>query len=175
MKSKKDVKLEFGRRSSPIPFKGLEAPDRFNAPNHEGLSRSLQFMAQNYTRPIQLGEVVVASGMSRRGFAKAFNRHVGRTPGSFMRQARIEFAKRLLMEQDLPLKAIAAIIGFRSENTFCIAFHRATGMAPKKFQRQAWLESYKNHLNNGRNGAVRKWATPRSPRLKRPSLSKKNV
>lgn len=154
MKSKKGVKLEFGRRLSPIPFKGLEACEIFNASNHKAVSRSLQFMAQNYTRPIQVSDVVVASGMSRRGFMKAFSRHVGRTPGSFMRQARIEFAKRLLIEQDLPLKAIAVIVGFSSENTFCIAFNRATGVAPKKFQRQAWLESYKNHLNNGRNGAV---------------------
>jgi AraC-like DNA-binding protein len=139
MKSKKDVKLEFGRRSSPILFKGLRDLDGFNTSNHQAVSRSLQFMAQNYTRPIQLGDVVVASGMSRRGFLKAFIRHVGRTPGSFMRQARIEFSKRLLVEQDLPLKTIAATIGFRSEKTFCVAFHRATGMAPKKFQRQVWL------------------------------------
>ena len=143
MKSKKSVKLEFGRRSSPIPFIGLEDSDRFNTSNHKAVFRSLQFMAQNYTRPIQLSDVVVASGMSRRGFMKAFSRHVGHTPGSLMRQARIEFAKRLLIEQDLPLKTIAAVIGFRSENTFCIAFTRATGTAPKKFQRQAWLSAYR--------------------------------
>ena len=131
------------RRSSSSPFTGLESRDRFNASNHEGISRSLQFMAQNYTRPIQLDDAVAASGMSRRGFTKAFSQHVGHTPGSFMRQARIEFAKRLLIEQDLPLKTIATIIGFRSENTFCIAFHRATGMAPKKFQRQTWLLAYR--------------------------------
>jgi len=100
-------------------------------------------MAQNYTRPIQLGDVVAASGMSRRGFVKAFSRHVGHAPGSFMREARIEFAKRLLIELDLPLKTIATVIGFRSENTFCIAFHRATGMSPKRFQRQAWLSAYR--------------------------------
>jgi transcriptional regulator GlxA family with amidase domain len=69
--------------------------------------------------------------MSRRGFMKAFSQHVGRTPGSFMRQARIEFAKQLLIEQDMPLKAIAPAIGFGSENTFCVAFRREIGMVPK--------------------------------------------
>jgi transcriptional regulator GlxA family with amidase domain len=147
MKPKKDVKLEFWRRLSPAPFKGFEERDRFKTSNHKAVSRSLQFMAQNYTRPIQLGDVVVASGMSRRGFLKAFIRHVGRTPGSFMRQARIEFAKRLLIELDLPLKTIVPIIGFRSENTFCIAFNRATGMAPKQFQRQAWLSVYRTAVS----------------------------
>jgi len=144
MKSKKSVKPEFGRRSSPILFKYPVARDKVNASGYKAVSRSLEFMAQNYTRPIQLGDVVAASGMSRRGFVKAFSRHVGHAPGSFMRQARIEFAKRLLIEQDLPLKAIATIIGFRSENTFCIAFHRAIGMAPKRFQRQAWRLAYRS-------------------------------
>ena len=100
-------------------------------------------MARNYARQIRLGDVVKASGMSRRGFAKAFSRHIGCTPGSYIRRTRIEFAKQLLLEQDLPLKTIATITGFRSENTFCIAFHRATGMAPKKFQRLAWLSAYR--------------------------------
>ena len=144
MESKKRVKLKSGRRLSAISFKDFEFRNRFGASNHKALSRSLQFMAQNYTRPIKLGNVVMASGMSRRGFIKVFNRHVGRTPGSFMRQARIEFAKRVLIEQDLPLKSIAAITGFRSENTFCVAFNRETGVAPKKFQRQAWLSVYRS-------------------------------
>lgn len=139
MKSKKRVAPGLKRRLSSIPFNGFEARDIFSAPNHKALSRSLQFMARNYTRPIQISDVVKASGMSRRGFMKAFSQHVGRTPGLFLRQARIEFAKRLLMEQDLPLKSIAPVIGFCSENTFCVAFRRETGMAPKKFQRQAWL------------------------------------
>jgi transcriptional regulator GlxA family with amidase domain len=143
MKSKERIEPEFRRQLAQIHFKGFEVCNVFHALNHTALSQSLQFMAQNYRRQIRLGDIVMASGMSRRGFTKAFSRHVGRTPGSVLRQARIEFAKRLLMEQDLPLKTIAAITGFRSENTFCIAFHRSTGMAPKKFQRQIWLSAYR--------------------------------
>jgi AraC-like DNA-binding protein len=139
MKSKKRMIS----RAAPIHFRKLEAYDVSNGSDHVAVRESLQFMAQNYTQPIKLIDVVSASGMSRRGFMKAFNRRVGCTPGSFLRQARIEFAKRLLIEQDFPLKTIASMIGFRSENTFCIAFNRATGMAPKKFQRQAWLWAYR--------------------------------
>jgi AraC-like DNA-binding protein len=149
MKSKKGVKLEFGRRMSPIPFENFRTGDLFNASNHEAISRSLRFMAQNFSRPIKLGDVIVISGMSRRGFLKAFSRHVGFAPGSFLRQARIEFAKRLLTEQDLPLKTIAEIAGFRSENTFWIAFKRATGMAPKQFQHQAWRLAYCSDKSKG--------------------------
>jgi transcriptional regulator GlxA family with amidase domain len=103
---------------------------------HNAVRRSLHFMAQNYWRPIQLNDLVVASGMSRRGFLKAFLRHTGTTPGAAMRRTRIERAKRLLTDYDLTLQVIAKRCGFRSDNTFCIAFTKATGMAPKRFQRQ---------------------------------------
>jgi AraC-like DNA-binding protein len=93
MKLSKGVKLESGRGLPPIPFKGFE--DTLGNVNHATVSRSLQFMARNYVRPIQLSDVVTVSEMSRCGFMKAFNRHVGCSPASLIRQARIEFAKRL--------------------------------------------------------------------------------
>lgn len=144
MKISKRVK--FGRNQLPVhgnlsKVASIEATFSRNL-DHTGISKSLRFMAQNYSRPIQLGDVAKVSGMSRRGFLKAFNQHVGCTPGALMRQARIEFAKRLLTEQDFSLKTIAALTGFSSENTFCIAFTRATGLAPKRFQRQAWLSVF---------------------------------
>jgi len=117
-------------------------PRKANLPcvtNHYGVDRGLRFMARNYWRPIQIDDLVLASGMSRRGFAKAFNQHVGFSPGSVLRRIRIESAKQLLLAHDLPLKIIADLCGYRSENTFCIAFQHATGTAPKRFQRQAWL------------------------------------
>lgn len=106
---------------------------------HKGLARSLEYIATNYRKTVMLKDVVAVSGMSRRGLIKAFNRHVGKPPGSLIRQMRIEYSKRLLLTKDLPLKCIARQTGFRSENTFCVAFQRATGMAPKKYQRSALL------------------------------------
>lgn len=111
----------------------------FTSPSHEAVSKGLQYMAQNFMRPILLEEVVRVTRMSRRGFISAFNKNTGRTPISVLRQMRIEYAKQLLVEQDLPLKMIASLTGFRSENTFCVAFQRAVNMAPKKYQRHVWL------------------------------------
>ena len=119
-----------------------EVGNRLKRLQHKGVSRSLRYMARHYTRPIQISELVDVSGMSPRGLVKAFNRHLGQSPGVVIRQARIEFAKQLLMEQDLPLKTIATTVGFRSQNTFCIAFSRATGMAPKRYQRRIWLSVF---------------------------------
>jgi transcriptional regulator GlxA family with amidase domain len=140
-KPQKTIMPERRRRWPRIPSRNL-LPVNVNVTsvtNHSGVARGLRFMAKNYWRPIQIDDLVMASGMSRRGFTKAFNLHVGFSPGSVLRRIRIESAKQLLLTHDLPLKTIADLCGYRSENTFCIAFQHAMGMAPKRFQRHAWL------------------------------------
>jgi len=116
-----------------------------SAANHPDVDRCLGFMAQNFHEPIQLKDVVKISGMSRRGFHKAFNRCLGMNPGAMLRHVRIEHAKRLLVEDDLMLRQIAKLCGYRSENTFCVAFQRAVGLSPKRFQRQYWLGISSRH------------------------------
>jgi AraC-like DNA-binding protein len=145
MKPKKAIARKRRKRPPRILLKSL-LTDKVNVrsvTHHNGVARSLRFLLQNYWRPIQLDDLVMCSGMSRRGLAKAFHLHLGCSPGSVLRHVRIERAKRILVERDLKLKDIAKHCGYRSENTLCIAFQRATGMAPKQFQRDAWLTNYR--------------------------------
>lgn len=106
---------------------------------HRGVARSVKFMAAHFQTPVQLQDLVVESGMSRRGLIKVFHKHVGRPPAAVLRQMRIEKARHLLVTEDLSLKELAERVGFRSANTFCVAFQRVVGIAPKKFQRLNWL------------------------------------
>jgi AraC-like DNA-binding protein len=82
--------------------------------------------------------------------------HLGCSPGSILRHARIECAKQILVERDLTLKDIAKRCGYRSENTLCIAFQRATGMAPKQFQRDAWMTTYRFYRQAEANSILTK-------------------
>jgi AraC-like DNA-binding protein len=117
---------------------------RIRRGKHQAVSQSLDFIARNFSRDIKLVDVITISGMSRRGLMGAFSQHLGCSPGALIRQARLEHAKRLLIEYDLPLKTIAKRCGYRSENTFCVAFSRDAGTSPKKFQRQVWLAVSRN-------------------------------
>lgn len=119
------------------------------ATGHAGIDRSLRFMVKNFHRPIQLADLVKSSGMSRRGLHKAFAKTVGVNPGAALRHVRIEYAKQLLIKQDLKLKQIARQCGFRSENTFCVAFRRAMRIAPKQYQRTVWLTERRHQQKFG--------------------------
>ena len=115
--------------------------------NHAGIKRSLDFMSKHFAEPIQVKDLQQVSGLSRRGFQKAFARIVGINPGAMLREIRIEHAKRVLCRHDLPLRNLARQCGYRSDNTFCIAFQRAVGMPPKKFQRRHLLNACKHNAD----------------------------
>lgn len=149
MKIQRLTKYDSGRRVVRFATDEFPADGRVlkNGVSHVGVNRCLRFLTKHFSRPIRLEDLVKTAGMSRRGFIKAFNRHIGLTPAAVLRQMRIEYAKQLLVEEDLPLKVIASRTGFRSENTFCVAFSRAMGMPPKKYQRQVWLADRRANPN----------------------------
>lgn len=79
--------------------------------------------------------MINVSGLSHRGFFKAFNKHVGVSPKALLEQMRIERAKELILTCEMSIPHIARQCGYNKENSFWVAFRRTTGMAPKEFQR----------------------------------------
>jgi len=106
---------------------------------HAGIASSLRYIYKNYDRPIRVMELGSIAGLSRRGYFKAFQRHVGLRPAQVLRHLRIERAKQLLQENKLPLCEIAPQCGYPLINSFWVAFRQTTGLSPGQFQRQAQL------------------------------------
>lgn len=67
---------------------------------------------------------------------RAFKQTTGQTVHSYVEAVRIEKARQLLYENKLPLKAIAAALGFSTASSFSFAFRRATGGTPVSFRAQ---------------------------------------
>ena len=74
--------------------------------------------------------------MSRSAFAAAFAAAVGKPPAQYLRECRINLARRLLQDTRLGLKEIAARTGYDSVTAFSTAFKRLAGAAPGAFRRQ---------------------------------------
>jgi LacI family transcriptional regulator len=104
------------------------------AVNHEGVARSLRFIAKHYHEPIGVGDLARAGGMSLRGFHQAFLEHIGRSPGTELHRVRIERAKQLLTSTTEKTEMVATKSGFQSVNSFWVAFRRATGVSPKQYR-----------------------------------------
>ena len=104
---------------------------------HAGIASSLRYIYKNYDRPIKVMDLGDIAGLSRRGYFKAFQRHVGLRPAQVLRHLRIERAKQLLRENKLSLCEIGPQCGYPRVNSFWVAFRQTTGLSPGQFQRQA--------------------------------------
>lgn len=93
------------------------------------------YIADNLSQRISLGELASLVGLSRFHFARAFKRTFGSPPHRFVTACRIEKAKQLLSQGTLPVSAIASLAGFSSAIQFATTFRRATTLAPLQYRR----------------------------------------
>lgn len=70
-------------------------------------------------------------------FRKAFKAHAGLSPGQYFIQLKIERAKNLLDDPNVPVKYIAGDLRFESYFYFCRLFKKRTGMTPSEYRRRA--------------------------------------
>ena len=79
---------------------------------------------------------VVASDvhMSYFHFSRAFKQSMGMTATNYIAERRIERAKKMLEETELPISEIALRSGFSSQSHFTTAFRRLAGATPKAFR-----------------------------------------
>ena len=107
------------------------------APDDPNVAAALQFIKTHAGQPIDVSHVVEQAGVSRRTLERRFARALGRSISSEITQCRLERAKRLLLETDLPSLRVAAGAGFGTVKTFNRVFRRAVGVSPQRFRERA--------------------------------------
>ncbi|THA25881.1 helix-turn-helix domain-containing protein [Streptomyces sp. RKND-216] len=85
-------------------------------------------------RPLALRELAEQEGMSVRTFSRRFREEVGVTPGRWLTQRRVERARQLLEETDLPVDRVAADAGFGTGANLRQHFQAAVGVPPSAYR-----------------------------------------
>lgn len=83
--------------------------------------------------PRECAEVV---DVSYEALRKQFRRAKGMPVGKYIRQARIDEARRRLLETDEPVYKICWKVGFSSDSNGIRAFKRCTGMTMGEYRRR---------------------------------------
>jgi AraC-type DNA-binding domain-containing proteins len=83
-----------------------------------------------------VAELASLCGISARHLHRQFLALTGATVASYVENARIEQAKRMLHGQEQPIKAIAQACGFAHANSFARAFRRSTGLTPLAYRQR---------------------------------------
>ncbi len=95
--------------------------------------RVTSYMHQNYAREITLDDIARDAGRSRNYLTSVFKRETGKTIWEALTDIRIEHAKYLLIEREMPIHAVAKAVGYSNPEHFCRTFQRQEGVAPSRY------------------------------------------
>ncbi|MDP9165144.1 MAG: helix-turn-helix domain-containing protein [Actinomycetota bacterium] len=100
-----------------------------------GTATARQWALENLHVPTTLAELAEYSHMSVRTFARRFAEEVGMSPGRWLIKQRVDRARHLLENTDLPVDEIAGQVGFAGGTSLREHLHAAIGVSPLVYRR----------------------------------------
>jgi AraC family transcriptional regulator len=98
------------------------------------LRRAIEYIDDNLKSELTLAAIAEAVALSPGHFAHAFRQATGVAPHRYVVKRRVERAKVLLRESDMPITEVADCVGCSSHSHFSVLFHRVTGLTPRQFR-----------------------------------------
>ena len=116
----------------------LRPPLRETAPSggSDILNKAMNYINENLHRSFRLSDMADALNISENYLYKIFVSKTGRSPSSFITALRMETAKQALANPSMPIKMIAAHLGYPDVSRFCTVFKRECGMSPREYRRR---------------------------------------
>lgn len=98
------------------------------------MSRVLDYITAHLQDPICLKDLADIAGMSQYYFCRMFRQTMGIAPFEYVRQQRIEKAKKLLEQTNLSILEVGMQCGFTSPSHFSRQFRHTAGVTPKAYR-----------------------------------------
>jgi transcriptional regulator GlxA family with amidase domain len=93
-----------------------------------------RWLQDNCHRPITAGDAAAAAAMNGRSFAHHFQRELGVSPSDYLVDLRLQIARRLLVETDLPVDKITQHAGMRSRVHLARNFRTHMKILPTEYR-----------------------------------------
>lgn len=97
------------------------------------LSRVADFTHTNINRNISLAEMASCANLSSFHFARLFRQTTGVSPYQFVLQMKIEYSKKLILQNSGSISDVAYVLNFTDQAHFSNAFKKVTGVSPRQF------------------------------------------
>lgn len=95
-----------------------------------------RWILENLERKISVAQLAELNAMSVCNFSRIFHRETQVSPAEFIERARVEKARRLLEDSQLPLKTIAFHCGFTSDDQLRKSFQKHLSASPKDYRKR---------------------------------------
>ncbi|MBK1878599.1 AraC family transcriptional regulator [Pelagicoccus mobilis] len=100
------------------------------------LVQVVEFLQANAFKNISMTDILKAVPMARRSLERRFQKAFGRSLIDEIRRIRINKARTLLAETNLPMQDIAEICGYATYNYLTHVFKKTTGSTPRDYRKQ---------------------------------------
>ena len=98
------------------------------------VARAMRLIEEGFLDDASVAELADRLGMGSRHLLRLFVHHTGATPTEVAATCRVQKAKRLIDETEMPMSEIAFTAGFRSLRRFNDAFRATYGRPPSSFR-----------------------------------------
>ena len=113
-------------------------------PRH--VRRAIALMEQNLEHPMPIAEICSAARVSHRQLDRLFRQYVKKSPAAYYRDIRLDRARGLVTQTEMPLSQVALASGFASQEHFSRAYRTRFGLPPRQdriegrvpFEFRAW-------------------------------------
>ena len=95
----------------------------------------MRFIHDNLGHPLPLGEIAAQVHLSPRHLSRLLTRYTGQPPARYITRARLDRARGLLLRSALPIKEVAAAVGYPDVHHFTRAFAAYFGCPPGALRR----------------------------------------
>jgi LacI family transcriptional regulator len=106
------------------------------------IKKALMFIRENYKKPIQVSDVVMATGFSKRMLQLRFKKVLERSIHDEIKRMRLEYIKDQLRNSRISIKKIVKSQQFMHPAHFCRFFKQLVSMSPVEYRRKYGLNSY---------------------------------
>lgn len=113
-------------------------------PRH--VRRAIALMERHLEHPMPIAEICTQARVSHRQLDRLFRRYVKKSPTAYYRDIRLDRARGLVTQTEMPLSEVALASGFASQEHFSRAYRTRFGLPPRRdriegrvpFEFRAW-------------------------------------
>jgi len=105
-------------------------------PSDDLVLRAQTLLIADFANTPDLEKLAKQLHVTSRTLTRRFKKAIGETPHTFLQNARIERAKRLLETTDLTFDQIVYRVGYEDVSSFRRLFARASGVSPRDYRRR---------------------------------------
>lgn len=113
-----------------------------NPKDKDRMNRIIKHTTLHFRQNISLEEIAEVANLSKSAFCRYFKNTVKKSYTNFLYEIRVEYACKLLLEDNLGMTQICYDSGFNNPSSFSQIFKRTKGVSPNKYRRVNSISKY---------------------------------